>query len=245
MIQTHLHRGILTITLDRPEKRNALSMAMMQKFKKTIQEADDAVRVIIIKGAGPIFCSGLDLTEVQNPKAILVLEDLLKTLYDSPKITIASVHGSALAGGAGLMSICDFALVETETKLSFTEVRRGIVPALVTALLAQQLAPRHVSELMLTGESITAQRAYEIGWINAVYPHDQLEQETIKLAYNILKGAPITVTLTKELLRKTEKLTKDLDMSLSFHERAENTEEKEEGAAAFLEKRKPFWEILN
>src|SRR3954453_14816916 len=168
-------RGPFTIlTLNRPERRNALSLELMSELCRAIDgaNADPTRRAIILRGAGEGFCAGLDLKEAQargsHESSAKSVATMLKTLHQSNLVTIAAVHGHAMAGGAGLMAACDLALVASGTKIGYPEVGRGLVPALLSTLLRHQVGDRRLRELFLTAEPITAERAYELGLVNRV-----------------------------------------------------------------------------
>lgn len=244
--------GVTTIiTLNRPERRNALSLELMSALCRAIDEAnaDATRRAIILRGAGEGFCAGLDLKEAQargshesSAKSVAIM---LKTVHESRLPTIAAVHGHAMAGGAGLMAACDLAVAASGTKIGYPEVRRGLVPALVSTLLRHQIGERHLRELFLAAEPITAERAHEMGLINRVVSGgaDQVLDEALKLATSIGEGAPGALAATKRLLAqlKPATLDQDLEMALAYHEKARTGDEATEGIAAFTEKRKPKW----
>jgi methylglutaconyl-CoA hydratase len=245
-------RGVATlITLNRPERRNALSLELMSALCSAIDDAgrDPTRRAIILRGAGEGFCAGLDLKEAQargsHESSAKSVATMLRTVHQSNLVTIAAVHGHAMAGGAGLMAACDLALVASGTKIGYPEVRRGLVPALVSTLLRHQIGERHLRELFLTAEPITAERALEIGLINRVVNGgaDQVLDEALKLAETVAEGAPGALSATKRLLAQLKPSTfeKDLETALTFHDQARTGDEAAEGIAAFTEKRKPKW----
>jgi methylglutaconyl-CoA hydratase len=168
-------RGPFTIlTLNRPERRNALSIELMTQLVAAIQAAnqDSSCRAVILRGAGEGFCAGLDLKqsqEQQNHSASAhAVANMIKTVHTSSVVTIAAVHGHAMAGGAGLMGACDLAVAAAGTMIGYPEVRRGLVPALISTMLTRQLGDRRLRELMFTAEPITAERAVELGLVNRV-----------------------------------------------------------------------------
>lgn len=236
---------IQTLVLNRPEKRNALTIALMEALHDELHalESDEQCRVVILRGAGPVFCAGLDLSEAAELKvAERSAEWVAKTftsLASSDLITIAAVHGAAMAGGAGLMSACDLAVAANETRIGFPEVRRGLVPALVSAVLQRRLRDSDMRRLFLTGEPIDAQRAYELGLVQSVSRTPL--NEAVQLADEICSGGPEAVRSTKQLIRELGQSDDALRAALKSHTAARTSAEASEGLAAFLEKRSPNW----
>ena len=240
---------ITVLTLNRPERRNALTIELMTELIAAVDSAsaDDQQRVLVLKGAGKAFCTGMDLNEVaETEKAHASAELVAKTLIalsETRLITIAAVHGAAVAGGTGVMSACDFVIAAERTKIGYPEVRRGLVPGLIMTFLRRQLRERDLRELLLGGELFEADRAREIGLVNRVVPREELENETQKVVASILEGAPGALSNTKRLLEKLwpTSVRQDIDQALAFHMEARESTESKEGVAAFLEKRPPKW----
>ena len=242
--------AITQLTLNRPDKRNALNVDIMQELCDKIEEtqSDTTQRVIILQGAGPVFCAGMDLLEACDPdkeenSARMVAKTLL-TLYQCPLITMAAVHGAALAGGAGLMAICDFVIAAAGTRCGFPEVKRGLVPAQIAAFLFRQMRWRELRELLLCGDVFDADKAQACGLVNRIVPPGELMHAAVKWAHEILKGAPGAVKDTKYLLNQLERISVQecLDIAMPFHHKARVSEEAHEGIRAFLEKRNPVWD---
>lgn len=242
---------VTTVTLNRPERRNALTIELMMELVAAIEaaSAEAQQRVLILKGAGKAFCTGMDLNEVAETEkahasAELVAKTLI-TLSETRLITIAAVHGAAVAGGTGLMSACDFVVAAERTKIGYPEVRRGLVPGMIMTFLRRQLRERDLRELLFAGELFEAERAREIGLVNRVVPRDDLEGETEKLVASILQGAPGALTNTKRLLEKLwpTSVREDVEKALAFHMQARESAEAKEGVSAFLEKRPPNWAL--
>jgi methylglutaconyl-CoA hydratase len=239
---------IAVITLNRPQRRNALTLELLSELIAAIKIASDEARerVLILRGAGAAFCTGLDLkaTTSQNAQATadLVAKALI-ALSETRLITIAAVHGAAVAGGAGLMSACDFVVAAEATKIGYPEARRGLVPGLVMTFLRRQVREREMRELLLTGELIDAFRAKEIGLVNRVVPADDLISEAHKFADSVLQGAPGAITQTKKLIEElwSSSVKEDVDLALKYHMQARESAEAREGIAAFNEKRPPKW----
>lgn len=237
------------LTLNRPERRNALTIELMAALVAAVEaaSADPQQRVLILKGAGKAFCTGMDLNEVAEPEkahaSAELVAKMLIALSETRLITIAAVHGAAVAGGAGLMSTCDFVVAAERTKFGYPEVRRGLVPGLIMTFLRRQLRERDLRELLFGGELFEAERAREIGLVNRVVLPNELESETQKVVASILQGAPGALTNTKRLLEKLwpTSVRDDVEQALAFHMEARESAEAKEGVAAFLEKRPPKW----
>ncbi|MBY0587130.1 enoyl-CoA hydratase/isomerase family protein [bacterium] len=244
-----LARGLRIVELNRPEKRNALSTELLASLVEALESStlEGGIRVMILRGAGPIFCAGLDLQEAQdNTKAARSAELIarsLSLLAGTSAVTVAAVHGSAVAGGAGLMSACDFVLAAEATSIGYPEIHRGLVAGLVMTFLRRQLRERDVRELLLLGEIISASRAKEIGLINEVVPADQLEARSMDLACRLMAGAPEAVARTKRMIGELwhRGVDEDLHWAHEHHLSARGSKEAEEGMRAFFEKRKPTW----
>ncbi len=240
---------ITILTLNRPERRNALTIELMTELTDAVAaaNADSTQRILILRGAGKAFCAGLDLNEttiseraharpISSPKTLLALSQ-------TRLITIAQIHGAAVAGGAGLMSTCDFVIAGERTKIGYPEGKRGLVAGLVMTFLRRQLRERDIRELIFTGDLISAERAREIGLVNRVVPPDELENETHKIATAILQNAPGALASTKRLIEElwSTSVEEDVQAALRHHLEARESAEAKEGIAAFLEKRSPKW----
>jgi methylglutaconyl-CoA hydratase len=238
------------ITLNRPERRNALTVELMNEFISALRVASDeaAERVLIIRGAGASFCAGLDLKAAtpQNAQATAdMVAKMLGALSQTRLITIAAVHGAAVAGGAGIMSACDYVVAAERTKIGYPEVRRGLVPALVMTFLRRQVRERDIRELLFSGEIIDAQRALQIGLVNRVVPAATVMAEAQKFADQVLLGAPQATVQTKRMIEElwSTPVQKDIDLALNHHMKARDSAEAREGIAAFNEKRAPKWTL--
>ena len=240
---------VTVVTLNRPERRNALTLELLTQLRAAIKVASEQPqeRVIILRGAGAAFCTGLDLKEAADQtKAHATAEmvaDTLMTISQTHLITIAAVHGAAVAGGAGIMSACDFVVAAQKTKIGYPEVRRGLVAGLVMTFLRRQIGERNMRELLLTSELIAAARAKEMGLVNRVVPQEDLMMEALKFAESVLQGAPGALTQTKRLIEEFwwRSVKQDIDVALKYHMQARESAEAREGIAAFNEKRKPNW----
>jgi methylglutaconyl-CoA hydratase len=239
---------ITVVTLNRPERRNALTIELLTELTAAINVISDEPhqRILILRGAGAAFCTGLDLRAAtpQNAHATaeLVAQTLL-TLSQTRLITIAAVHGAAVAGGAGIMSACDFVVAAEGTRIGYPEVRRGLVAGLVLTFLRRQVGERNMRELLLGSELIKAERAKEIGLVNRVVAQDDLMSEAQKFADSVLQGAPDALAQTKRLIEELwwRSVKEDVDLALKYHMQARESSEAREGIAAFNEKRPPNW----
>jgi len=237
------------VTLNRPERRNALTIELMSELADALDKtsADPQKRVLVLRGAGQAFCAGLDLQETTVvEKAHRSAEIVAKTLLaisQTRLITIAQVHGAAVAGGAGLMSACDFVVAAQRTKIGYPETKRGLVAGLVMTFLRRQLRERDLRELLFTGDLISAERAHEIGLVNRVVSPNELENETQKIVAAVLQNAPAALASTKRLIEElwSSSVKEDLETALRHHMEARESAEAKEGIAAFLEKRPPNW----
>src|SRR5437763_10008821 len=240
---------VTVLTLNRPERRNALTIELLSELNAAIKIASDQPdeRVIVLRGAGAAFCTGLDLKEAADQtKAHATAEMVANTLIaisQTRLTTIAVVHGAAVAGGAGIMSACDFVVAAQRTKIGYPEVRRGLVAGLVMTFLRRQLRERDLRELLLASELIDAERAREIGLVNRVVPSGELESEAQKIAASVLQGAPGAISNSKRLMEElwSTSVKQDIDRALRHHLEARESAEAKEGIAAFNEKRPPNW----
>ena len=240
---------VSVITLNRPERRNALTVELMKELIGAIETigADAKQRVLVLRGAGKCFCAGLDLQEtalIQDAhEGAEVVAKTMITLSQTRLITIAAVHGAAVAGGAGIMSACDFVIAAAHTKFGYPEAKRGLVAGLVLTFLRRQLHERHIRELLLTSELIGSQRALEIGLINRIVPPNELDKEVLKITDEILQNAPGALSNTKRLIEElwSSSVKHDVERALTHHMQARESAEAKEGIAAFLEKRSPNW----
>lgn len=253
-LHTHSDGGVLTLTMNRPEKRNALNPAMMDELTRALEEAasNPACDVVLLTGAGEAFCAGLDLEHLETLSAKTPEQHrmdservarLLRTLYDLPKPTIAAVNGAAIAGGMGLATVCDFTLAAPEAKFGYTEVKIGFVPAIVSAFLRGQVGDKHARDLLLTGRLIKAQEAFDLGLVTQVVPEQDLMREARGLAKKLLANSPAAMQATKRLLSEHghHHLDEEIEAAIRANVEARATEDFKEGIRAFLEKRRPEW----
>jgi len=241
---------VTVLTLNRPERRNALSLQLLNELIAGIRMASDQPeeRVLILRGAGVAFCTGLDLKEASDHSKAHATADLvakaLIALSDTRLVTIAAVHGAAVAGGAGIMSACDYVVAAAKTKIGYPEVRRGLVAGLVMTFLRRQVRERDIRELLLGSELIEAERAREIGLVNRlVASQEEAMQEAEGFAQKVLQGAPGALIQTKRLIEEFwgRTVKSDVELALQHHMQARTSAEAREGIAAFNEKRTPNW----
>ena len=252
-LQLRYGPGIATLTLNRPEKRNAISYELIDEVLRALAEvAQSPARVLILTGAGPAFCSGMDLenlkallgrTAEQNLQDSQMMAKLFRSLYEFSKVTIAAVNGAAIAGGMGLATLCDFTLAVPEAKFGYTEVRIGFIPAIVSVFLQRQIGEKPARDLLLTGRIIGADEAHRVGLINEVVPAEKLMERAHQLAGLLLENSPESLLRTKRLLTESSRDELDAQIGVALHENAaiRETADFREGITSFLEKRKPRW----
>lgn len=246
--------GIVILTLNRPEKRNALDAASIGELTRALETAaaDPAIGVILLTGAGNAFCAGMDLAHLQALAEKTTEEHradteqiarLLRTLYDLPKPTIAAVNGAAVAGGMGLATVCDFTFAVPEAKFGYTEVCIGFIPAIVSVFLRREVGDKRARDLLLTGRLIQAQEAFEMGLVTRVISAPGLMDEARALAERLLQNSPQAMAATKRLLSASARarLDAEIDAAIEANVESRATEDFNEGVRAFLEKRKPVW----
>ncbi len=256
LVQVKKHAPSGTIILNRPEKRNALSRALLTDL---IQALDDLhlerkVRAVILTGAGSAFCAGMDLTEMQetakqdDPHSqwhddVVLYRDLIEMMLRFPKPIIAAVNGPAVAGGAGLVLASDVVIGTPDAKFGLPEPRRGIVAGLVSPLLVFRLGGGHAANLLLTARVIAADEAHRLGLYHEIVKTDNVWARAHDLASECARSAPEALQLTKRMLNETigEHLFTQLSAGAAVSATARTTEAAAEGLAAFFEKREPKW----
>jgi methylglutaconyl-CoA hydratase len=252
-IQLANDSGVATITLNRPDKRNAISFELIDDLLAALKEVEtsDAI-VLILTGAGKAFSSGMDLDNLksligrspdQNLKDSETMVRLFRSLYEFPKVTIAAVNGAAIAGGTGLALLCDFTLAVPEAKFGYTEVRIGFVPAIVSTFLLRQVGEKQARDLLLTGRIIGAEEAARMGLVNEIVAPDQLMVRARELAAVLMENSPASLRATKKLLSDYGRAELDTQVEAAVRENAaiRTTADFREGITSFLEKRKPAW----
>jgi len=245
--------GVATITLNRPEKRNALSFQLLDELMAALDEIErsDAL-VVIITGAGKAFCAGMDLEELksltgkshaENVQDSQRMAQIFRRLYEFSKPTIAAVNGAAIAGGTGLATMCDFTLAVSEAKFGYTEVRIGFVPAIVSSILVWQVGHKIARDLLFSGRIFDAEEAHRFGLVNEVVEPERLITRANELASQLMENSPSSVRLTKKLINGfiTDALDRQIDQAVLENAAIRQTADFREGIASFLEKRKPRW----
>jgi enoyl-CoA hydratase/carnithine racemase len=243
--------GIALVTLNRPERRNPLTYGMQMDLLRAIQEVkeDDTLRVMVITGAGEVFCAGADLTAMSNKSALELREYfslfpmVTQSMNQMGKPTIAAVNGLAPAGGTGLTAACDLAIASDRARFGVTETNVGLWPMTIQATLYRSLGRKRVMYLLMTGDLIDAWEAERIGLVNKVVPHDKLEEAWMELATKLARKSPPSMKIGKDSYYAME----DMEWSESQAFLREclitlvNTEDAQEGLRAFREKRAPQW----
>jgi methylglutaconyl-CoA hydratase len=245
--------ALAVITLNRPDKRNAISYELIDELLRALEEVEkSAAQILILTGAGKAFCSGMDLenlrsiigrTDEQNLADSATMARLFRSLYEFPKVTIAAVNGPAIAGGCGLATLCDFTLASSKAKFGYTEVRIGFVPAIVSAFLLRQVGEKHARDLLLTGRIIGPEEAFRIGLVNEIVAPESLLERARDLAASLLGNSPASLLATKRLLKhySSESLDREIGAAVEENARVRRTADFREGVSSFLEKRNPHW----
>jgi methylglutaconyl-CoA hydratase len=249
----HESNNIALLTLNRPERRNAISYELIGELQRALEQVRNSDSlVLIVTGAGKAFCSGMDLenlksligrTAEQNLEDSRTMAQLFRSIHDFPKPTIAAVNGPAIAGGTGIATICDFTFAVADAKFGYTEVRIGFVPAIVSTFLQRQVGAKQARDLLLTGRIFSAEEALRLGLVNEIVSHERLLPRAYQLANCLIENSPASLRATKELLSQSvnEELDRQLDASIEQNARIRETHDFREGITAFLEKRKPKW----
>ena len=244
---------IATITLNRPEKRNAISAQMIDDLVAALCDADASPpRVVIITGAGAAFCAGMDLDGLraiagQSPQQHLEdsrrLGNMFYRIYSFPKPLISAVNGAAIAGGCGIATLADFTLAVPEAKFGYTEVKIGFIPALVSVFLRRQVGEKTARDLLLSGRIIDAAEAHRLGLVTEIVPSEKLAERARELASSLLASSPTSILRTKRLLLKKDEDALRMEIEHAVRENADirSTHDFREGLSAFLEKRAPKW----
>jgi methylglutaconyl-CoA hydratase len=244
-----VRNGAAWVKLNRPEKRNALSAMLITEIYDHIQaaNADDKARCIVITGNGPGFCSGADLKDdrglPEGRAEAVAYPDLLAAIQDNPKPVIAAINGPAFAGGLGLVGACDIVVSVDSAQFSFSEVRIGVIPAIISVVCLPKLGSHHGMKLFLTGERFDGKQAVEMGLVHRAVPEGELEAAVQEEVEMIRLGGPTAVIECKKLVRQVPKLSREEGFELTAPWSAEMfaSEEAQEGMAAFREKRNAAW----
>jgi methylglutaconyl-CoA hydratase len=250
LVRTATAAGVSTLTLDSPANRNALSTPLMRGLLDALAAAltDPLVRVVVLAHTGPVFCSGADLAETAQARAsgrvpAELLADVLAALWEFPKPVVARVAGPARAGGLGLIAAADIAVCTPAATFAFSEVRLGVIPAVISATVLPRLAPRAAAELFLTGDVFDGVRAAEVGLVSRAVPAEELDAAVARYCAALVRGGPLALAGAKQLLRRTpgESVRADLAelsaRSGAYFRSAEGVE----GVDAYRQKRPPSW----
>ncbi|MGV9308114.1 enoyl-CoA hydratase-related protein [Nonomuraea sp. NPDC003727] len=253
LVHKELKDGIATITLDSPPNRNALSVRLLGDLEDRLNWAlaEPEVRVIVLTGTGTVFCSGADLKEqriepargVSDAPVTASFPEIMTLIWESPKPVICRMNGTARAGGLGLVASCDFAVAPLTASFAFSEVRLGVVPAMISVPVLRRLEARAAAEYLMTGEVFDAARAREIGLINRAVPVEELDATVAHYAEMLVKGGPEALAITKRLVRDLPQVSfeEGLRQMTALSAQRFTSEEGQEGIAAFMEKRPPRW----
>src|SRR5713101_7816733 len=229
-IQVTYESGIAVITLNRPEKRNAISFELIDDLLQGLKEVETSdAQVLILTGAGKAFSSGMDLDNLkqligrspeQNLKDSETMVRMFRTLYEFPKVTIAAVNGAAIAGGTGLALLCDFTLAVPEAKFGYTEVRIGFVPAIVSSILVHQVGHKIARDLLLSGRLFDAAEAHRYRLVNEIVAPEELLDRARELATQIMENSPASLAYTKRLLSDHARAELDSQIEAAVRENA-------------------------
>jgi enoyl-CoA hydratase/carnithine racemase len=256
LVRVHVHGAAGTIILNRPEKRNALSRALLADIAQALDDLhqERRVRGVILTGAGAAFCAGMDLDEMlatsQEPDAharwsddVLAYRDLVEKMLQFPKPIVAAVNGSAVAGGLGLVAASDLVLASDDARFGLPEPRRGITAAIVAPLVVFRIGAGQAGYLLMTGAIVDVARAERMGFVHERAKSDQLWPRAVQLVEECALCAPSSLQLTKRMLNETigEQLSTMLLAGAAVSATARTTEAAAEGLKAFREKRPPTW----
>ncbi|RNI29359.1 enoyl-CoA hydratase/isomerase family protein [Rufibacter latericius] len=253
----HYHRSerVISITLNRPEKRNALNYEMVSELKQAFDAAenDDSCKVVILKASGPVFCAGADMEYLQQLKNNTYTENLEDSthlmqlfylIYTLKKVVIAQVNGHAIAGGCGLVTVCDFAYSVPSARLGFTEVKIGFLPAIVKVFLLRKIGEARTKELLLTGDLVPAEKAKSFGLLNEVVPEEELSQCVQELASRLcVQNSGQSMEVTKEMIARVQELPlrEALEYAVERNALGRATDDCQLGIQAFLDKQPMTW----
>jgi methylglutaconyl-CoA hydratase len=255
-IQYSILRKIAIITLNRPDKKNALNGEFVEELTKAVDdiELNNEVKIVVIQAAGNVFCAGADLEYMQKMQYFSFeenladsynLKNLYQKIYTSGKIYIAQVEGHAIAGGAGLATVCDFVFAVPEAKYGYTEVSIGFVPAIVSFFLLRKIGECKAKELLLTGKIITADEAFKLNIFNFIEPKDKIQNAVHTFTENLIKNTSIeSIKTTKQLIAEIQSMTFEdaLNYAAGTNAKSKQTKDCIRGINAFMNKEKINWE---
>ncbi|RLD68943.1 MAG: enoyl-CoA hydratase/isomerase family protein [Bacteroidetes bacterium] len=254
-IQYGTENRVATITLNRPDKKNAFNSVMVSELHRTLKKAgqDNDVKVIIIKANGDAFCAGADLaylkelskfTYEENLADSMQLKEMFQQIYTLNKVVIAQVEGHAIAGGAGLATVCDLVFSVPEAKFGFTEVKIGFVPAIVSVFAIRKFGESHTKRLLFSGDLISTEDAKEIGLVNFISAKELIDKEVKKFANHLVtKTSANSLALTKNLIVEIQQLGLEqaLVYAAELNTKARDSEDCKKGINAFLNKERIVW----
>ncbi|MGA3212980.1 MAG: enoyl-CoA hydratase-related protein, partial [Terriglobales bacterium] len=247
-LQYTVESHVAVLTLNRPDKRNAISYELIDELLRALDEiAASRAQVLIVTGAGKAFCSGMDLdnlraitgrTKEQNLEDSHTMARLFRSIYEFPRPTISAVNGPAVAGGCGIATLCDYTLASTEARFGYTEVRIGFLPAIVSTFLTRQVGEKQARDLLLTGRIIHPEEALRMGLINELVSSDTLMPRAYQLAATLMENSPASLLATKHLLGKfaCDQLDREIAMAVEANAHIRTTADFIEGVTSFLEK---------
>ncbi len=255
LINYSVTNRIATITLNRPDKRNALNYEMVGELKQAFNKAekDDSVKIVIVKAEGKVFSAGADLEYLkklqqnsyeENLADSAHLMELFKLIYLNKKVVIAQVEGAAIAGGCGLATVCDFVFAVSDAKFGYTEVRIGFIPAIVSVFLVRKIGEGRAKELFLSGKLIDATEAKNFGMVNVICDANKIEQEVNSFALKVCEETSAqSLTMTKHLIAKVQDLPLDeaLNYASEQNAKARSADDCKKGISAFIAKEKLIW----
>src|SRR5438445_1847580 len=245
---------IAKITLNRPDKRNAINNQMIAELQTALDTIEKShSRVVIVTGAGKAFCAGMDLemlaaitkqAPAENQEDARRIAKMLRRIWSFPRPMIAAVNGAAYAGGCGIATLCDFTLAAPDAKFGYTEVKIGFLPAIVSVFLTRQIGDKRARDLLLTGRLVEAQEAKELGLVTEIVAADKLMSRAAEIADQLIAASPSSLMRAKRLLTTAAAASVDADLERAVLENARIrcTPDFQEGLASFLEKRKPVWQ---
>ena len=253
-LEIQQNKDVVTVILNRPETHNAINEELMKELTSCFKELNknDKVRIIILTGKGKSFCAGADLnwmksmakySKEENIKDSQLLLDLYETIYSCSKSVIAKINGHAFGGGIGLFAVCDITISAPNCKFAFSEVKLGIIPAVISTYIARRITLSNMKRLFLTGERFTSEYAKEIGLIDYVIPENELDKKTQEYVELLRSSGPNAIQEVKKLVEKYEKteLEKYKEFTVKKIAELRVSKEGQEGINAFLEKRKTKW----
>ncbi|SFB76157.1 methylglutaconyl-CoA hydratase [Flexibacter flexilis DSM 6793] len=256
LVRYEVKKRVAYITLNRPEKRNALNGQMVTALKNAFAQAqtDEQAKVIVLRGEGKIFCAGADLESLQQLQCNTFeeniadsqhLKSLFEQIYACPKVVVAALNGHALAGGCGLATVCDIVFAAEGVKMGYTEVKIGFIPAIVMVFLLRKIGEGRAKEMLLSGELLNAQQAYNYGLINFVVNENELNEAVENYVQKLCVGnSAQAMAHTKQMIaavQNLDSLEKGLDFAATQNAHARGSADCQRGISAFLNKENLVW----